>query len=82
MTTLTLHKELNLRKTHFEDLEELRDYIEKELDTDMALDFRPLKKSEITPAMKAKKLETKNLPRSRFTQLTRHQAHPFLRYER
>ncbi|GEM_PF-3836340 len=73
MTTLTLHQELNLRKTHFNDLKELRDYIAKELDADIALDFRQLKKSEITSALKSKMLETKKLPRSRFTQLTRHQ---------
>ena len=78
MTTITLNQQLNLRKTHFGDLAELRDYIDHELDvpiTDISIDFRPLKKSEATPALLKKMRSTKKLPPSRFTNLTAKYAH-------
>jgi len=74
MTTLTLNQPINLRKRHFNDLVELRDYIDRELETNVGIDFRPLKRNEITPALQRKMRETKKLPHSRFTNLTRRHA--------
>jgi len=75
MITLTLNQQINLKKRHFNDLLELREYIDRELETSVDLDFRPLKKREVTAALLKKMKATKKLPASRFTNLTAKYAH-------
>jgi hypothetical protein len=74
MTTLTLRQNVNFKRTRFENIEELRDYINVKLGNSNAVDFRPLTGKEITQALKKKMTTTKKLKGNRFTNLTRQHA--------
>ncbi|MDP3988836.1 MAG: hypothetical protein Q8P93_01225 [bacterium] len=74
MTTITIKQQLKLKKRHFNDLTELRAFIDNEIEG-ADIDFRPLKKSEVTPALLKKMKEAKKLPASKFTNLTAEYAH-------
>jgi hypothetical protein len=76
MTTLTLNKNITLRKTNFKDLQELHDFIDLEFGHDCKqIDLKPLAKKEVTAALKKKLAEVKKLSKSRFVNLSQDNAH-------
>ena len=70
MATFTIEKQISLKKTHFRDMEELRDFLDVELSKDFDIDFRQLKKHEITPEIREKAQKVRGLPPSRFVNLS------------
>ncbi len=71
MITFTIEKQASLKKTHFKDLEELRDFIDIELEAnqDFDIDFRQLEKHEITPEIRKKAAEARKIPLSQLIRI-------------
>ena len=69
MTTLVIQQNTSLKKTHFKSLGELREYLDKNIDEPFDIDFRLLKKGEVSPALRARMEKVKKLPASRFVNI-------------
>jgi len=69
MTTITfeIEQKVNISKTHFYDLEELSNYLKKEIkrkeEDDLDVDFRELDNSEVSLNLLNKINETKKIPK-------------------
>ena len=69
MTTFTIDKQISLKKTHFKDLRELRDFLNARLDDDFDIDFRQLEEHEITPRLKRKTVAARKIPLSQLIRI-------------
>jgi len=71
MITFTIDKQISLKKTHFKDLRELRNFLDAELESsdDFDIGFRQMEEHEITPELRKKAAAARKIPLSKLIRI-------------